>query len=96
MQTGKNEQSDAGVEISGPIVQNKLFFFGAVNPSWETREFMAPEGFPLESLGFVERERSNLNYSAKATWQIASSHRSTRRSSAIRRRASSVRSALRR
>jgi outer membrane receptor protein involved in Fe transport len=75
VQFGKNEQSDAGIEINGPIIRNKLFFFGAVNPSWETREFRAPAGFPLESLGFVERQRSNMNYSAKATWQIASSHR---------------------
>ena len=75
VQFGKNEQSDAGFEINGPIVRNRLFFFGAVNPSWESREFKAPAGFPLESLGFVQRKRSNLNYSAKATWQIASSHR---------------------
>ena len=75
VQIGKNEQSDAGIEISGPVFRNKLFFFGAANPSWENREFMAPEGFPLENLGWVERKRSNLNYSAKATWQIASSHR---------------------
>ncbi len=75
VQFGKNEQSDAGLEISGPVIQNKLFFFGAINPSWESREFQAPAGFPLENLGFVKRERSNLNYSAKGTWQIASSHR---------------------
>ena len=75
VQIGKNEQSDAGIEISGPVLRNKVFFFGAINPSWENREFKAPEGFPLESLGFVERKRSNMNYSAKATWQIASSHR---------------------
>src|SRR5688500_4708957 len=75
VQFGKNEQSDAGFEINGPIIRNRLFFFGAVNPSWETREFKAPAGFPLESLGFVERKRSNLNYSAKATWQISNSHR---------------------
>jgi hypothetical protein len=66
---------DFGGTYGGPILRNKVFFFGAVNPSWETREFKAPAGFPLESLGFVERKRSNLNYSAKATWQIASSHR---------------------
>jgi hypothetical protein len=75
VQFGKNEQSDAGFEINGPIIQNKLFFFGAFNPSWETREFKAPAGFPLESLGFVERKRTNMNYSAKATWQLAANHR---------------------
>lgn len=75
VQLGKNEQSDAGAEMSGPIVKDKLFFFGAINPSWQTRELKAPEGFPLESLGFVDQKRSNINYSAKATWQLASSHR---------------------
>ncbi|HJU41272.1 MAG TPA: TonB-dependent receptor [Vicinamibacterales bacterium] len=75
VQFGKNEQSDAGFEVNGPIVRNRLFFFGAFNPSWETREFKAPEGFPLESMGFIERKRSNMNYSAKATWQLASNHR---------------------
>jgi outer membrane receptor protein involved in Fe transport len=75
VQFGANEQSDAGFEINGPIVRNKLFFFGAFNPSWETREFKAPAGFPLESMGFVERKRTNINYSAKATWQLAANHR---------------------
>ena len=75
VQFGKNEQNDGGIEVSGPVIRNKVFFFGAVNPSWESREFKAPAGFPLENLGFIARKRSNLNYSAKATWQIASSHR---------------------
>ncbi|MEZ5283451.1 MAG: carboxypeptidase regulatory-like domain-containing protein [Vicinamibacterales bacterium] len=80
VQFGKNEQSDFGVEASGPIVQNKLFFFGAINPAFEAREFKAPAdvpagSFPLESLGFVQRKRTNLNYSAKLTYQLASSHR---------------------
>ena len=75
VQIGKNRQSDAGAEVSGPVIQNKLFFFGAINPSWQTRSFMAPEGFPLESLGFVDQKRDNMNYSAKATWQVAPSHR---------------------
>ena len=75
VQFGDNVTSDAGAEISGPVIRNRVFFFGAVNPSWETREFKAPEGFPLESLGFVERKRSNMNYSAKVTWQMKPSHR---------------------
>jgi hypothetical protein len=75
VQIGKNEQSDAGAEVSGPVIKNKLFFFGAINPSWQTRELKAPAGFPLESLGYVDQKRNNTNYSAKATWQIAPSHR---------------------
>jgi outer membrane receptor protein involved in Fe transport len=74
VQIGKTEQSDFGAEVGGPILQNKLFFFGAINPAFESREFKAPEGFPLESMGFIERKRENMNYSAKITYQLASSH----------------------
>ena len=30
---------------------NRLFFFGAINPAWETRTFTAPAGFPLREPG---------------------------------------------
>lgn len=68
-------QNDVGVEGGFPIIRDKLFFFGAINPSWLTRTFVAPEGFPLESLGEVDRERRQISYSAKATYQIANAHR---------------------
>ena len=75
VQIGKTDQNDFGAEVGGPIIQNKMFFFGAINPSFETRELRAPAGFPLESLGFVDRNRENMNYSAKLTYQLSSSHR---------------------
>jgi hypothetical protein len=68
-------RTDAGIEGGFPVIKNKLFFFGAVNPAWETRTFTAPEGFPLRSLGEVDRDRMLTSYSAKATYQLASSHR---------------------
>jgi outer membrane receptor protein involved in Fe transport len=67
--------SDAGVELGFPILEDRLFMFGAINPSWESRTFIAPEGFPLESLGEADRNRRLLSYAAKATWQPASAHR---------------------
>ena len=57
------------------MLRNRLFFFGAINPAWEKRTFIAPDGFPLQSLGDVDRERESLSYSSKATWQVASAHR---------------------
>jgi hypothetical protein len=69
------QNSDVGFEGGFPMLRDRLFFFGAINPGWETRTFVAPEGFPLESLGEVDRERFLLSYSAKATWQIGSAHR---------------------
>jgi hypothetical protein len=69
------QRSDAGLEIGGPIIQNRLFFFGAINPAWETRTFVAPAGFPAATLGEIDRERRTMSYSAKGTYQFAPGHR---------------------
>lgn len=69
------QSNDTGLEIGFPLVRNRLFFFGALNPSWERRTFIAPEGFPLESLGRVARDRNLLSYSAKGTWEVNPGHR---------------------
>ena len=73
--TVSTQTNDTGVEVGFPLIRNRLFFFGAINPSWERRSFTAPEGFPLESLGEVGRERNLLSYSAKGTWELGPGHR---------------------
>ncbi|MBI4264253.1 MAG: TonB-dependent receptor [Acidobacteria bacterium] len=73
--TTRTQVSDFGVEGGFPIVRDRLFGFGAINPAWEKRTFVAPDGFPLVSLGEVDRDRRTLSYSAKVTWQAASVHR---------------------
>ena len=67
--------SDVGVTVGGPIVRNRLFFFGAIDPQWQVNTFQAPDGFPLQSLGDVDRNRRITNYAAKGTWQATSAHR---------------------
>jgi outer membrane receptor protein involved in Fe transport len=67
--------NDAGITIGGPILRDRLFFFGAVDPQWEEAQFSAPANFPLASLGAVARNRRVVNYAAKGTWQIASGNR---------------------
>jgi hypothetical protein len=72
------QRSDAGIEVGGPVIQNRLFFFGAINPSWETRTFIAPddaENFPAAALGEIDRERRTLSYSAKGTFQVNAQNR---------------------
>jgi TonB dependent receptor-like, beta-barrel len=69
------EQSDGGVTIGAPIIRNHLFMFGALDPQQERRTFVAPPGFPLESLGDVDRDRRVINYAAKGTWQLTPEHR---------------------
>jgi outer membrane receptor protein involved in Fe transport len=71
----RTRSEDAGVEAGGPLVANRLFFFGAIDPQWQRTTYVAPEGFPLRSLGDVHQDRRTVAYAAKGTWQMASSHR---------------------
>ena len=76
--TTETENSDFGVTAGGPIVKDKLFAFGAFNPQYQNRTFIAPddvENFPLRSLGPVDRKRQIMSYAAKVTWQASSNHR---------------------
>jgi outer membrane receptor for ferrienterochelin and colicin len=57
VQTLGTHVSDAGAEGGGPIVKDRAFFFGAIDPSWETRTLQAPAGFPLASRGGIDRDR---------------------------------------
>lgn len=69
--------SDAGAEGGGPIVKDRAFFFGAIDPSWDRRTFLAPPDFPLLTTfpNGADRDRRTLSYSAKATFQLSSAHR---------------------
>ena len=73
--TTATQLSDVGFEAGGPIMKNHLFFFGALDPQWERHTFIAPDNFPLRSLGEVNRDRQITSYAAKATWQASQSHR---------------------
>jgi hypothetical protein len=68
-------ESDLGFEIGGPILRDRLFFFGAIDPQWQRNSFIAPEGFPLRDLGEVNRDRRVFAYAGKATAQLTSNHR---------------------
>lgn len=65
---------DAGAAIGGPLVHDHLFFFGAVDPQWQRNTFQAPDGFPLQALGAVDRNRRTSNYAEKTSWQIDGTH----------------------
>jgi hypothetical protein len=67
--------TDIGLVIGGPVRRDRLFYFGALNPAWDRTILIAPEGFPLRSLGEVNRDRRTVSYAAKATFQMAANHR---------------------
>jgi hypothetical protein len=73
--TTASQTSDAGVSLGGPIVKDRLFFYGTYNPQWQTQTFVAPDGFPFASLGGVDRVRHVQSYAGKVTGQLDSGNR---------------------
>jgi hypothetical protein len=71
----KTRQNDTGFEAGGAVIPNRLFFFGAIDPQWLRTTYIAPDGFPLRSLGDVNQDRRIVAYAAKGTWQLAPGHR---------------------
>jgi hypothetical protein len=75
VQTLSSQLHDAGVEGGGPIIRNRVFFFGAVDSQWETRTLQAPPEFALYNEDGYDRNRRNVSYSAKGTAQLSTAHR---------------------
>jgi outer membrane receptor protein involved in Fe transport len=69
------EANDFGAGVGGPIVRDRLFFFGSISPAWQSRTLTAPPNFPLASLGEVERKRRTVSYAAKGTFQFGNGQR---------------------
>ena len=67
--------SDVGAEGGFPVIRDRLFFFGAIDPSWRVTTLTAPPTFPLASLGDVDRKRRTTSYAAKGTLQLGGGHR---------------------
>jgi hypothetical protein len=62
--TASTQQRDVGMEGGFPVIRDRLFVFGAIDPSWRTTTLTAPTGFPLASLGEVDRDRRTVSYAA--------------------------------
>lgn len=56
-------------------MKNRLFFFGAIDPSFQRTTLLAPPNFALASLGDTDRNRHTVSYAAKSTLQLGGSHR---------------------
>ena len=75
VQTLSSQENDFGAGAGGPIIRNHVFFYGSVDPNWQKRTFQAPEGFPLVNADGYTRNRRNLSYATKATFELGGGHR---------------------
>ena len=73
--TSETENTDFGITLGGPLMKDKIFFFGAFNPQYQNRTFTAPPTNPRAPNGSFERKRQIMSYAGKITWQASSNHR---------------------
>jgi hypothetical protein len=70
-----SEQSwDVGVDLGGPLVRDKVFFYGSFNPSYQTHTVKGSRTSGLGQLGEFERKYTTYNYATKVDWNLAASH----------------------
>jgi hypothetical protein len=86
-ETVDRSQYDITGDISGPLMKDKLFFYGAFNPTFTLLDRQAPECLTgrlvgtancnrpgLRDLGEQTQERTLLNYAGKLNWIPTSNH----------------------
>ena len=69
------ENFDAGVDVGGPAIKNKLFFFGSFNPSLRRDHVIGAVGSGIRTLlGEHDQKYTTYNYAGKVDWNLNSNH----------------------
>jgi len=66
--------TDFGVNIGGPLIKDRLFWYGGINPSYSYLNRLAPIGFGVRALGPQEWESKNYNWVGKLNFKISDNH----------------------
>jgi Carboxypeptidase regulatory-like domain/TonB-dependent Receptor Plug Domain len=59
--------TDGGLTLGGPLATDRAFIFVSTDPRRDTTTYIAPEGFPLRSLGATDATRDSVPYAGKLT-----------------------------
>lgn len=65
---------DFGVNMGGPALKDRLFWYGSFNPSFSTRYRMAPKEYAVRALGELPRNTRSYNWVGKVNFEINSNH----------------------
>jgi len=63
---GDFSQGDFGLSLGGPILRDKLWFFGAYNPNFEREDVGIP------GCGYYNDHKTTHNFAAKLSWRVDS------------------------
>ncbi len=65
---------DFGGDFGGPILKNRLFFYGGFNPVFNNNYDIASPLYGNYSLGYLNVSSKTLDYTGKINWNIGSRH----------------------
>jgi len=66
--------TDYGADIGGRILKDKLFYYGGINPLYNSTYKQADPIFANYALGVINNERKTLYYTAKLDYNLGSKH----------------------
>jgi hypothetical protein len=73
-ETTERNAWDIGVNIGGPFIQNKFFWYGSFNPSFSNQLRQGPIYFGTRDLGSQDWTTQSYNWVGKLTYSLASNH----------------------
>jgi hypothetical protein len=66
--------TDYGADIGGRILKDKLFYYGGINPLYNSNYKIADPFYANYKLGDINEERKTLDYTAKLDYNLGSKH----------------------